>query len=75
MEPLSETTVEGFENENFPEAAYAQGNEHTADDYTPEERAAWDAGAYNSLEYDGAAEEFVETYDEYHGEGCYSDDQ
>ncbi|KAK3283622.1 hypothetical protein CYMTET_8708 [Cymbomonas tetramitiformis] len=68
VEPLPEPTVEDFEHDNFPEAAFVEGEEHD-DDYTPEEWEAWDAGAYDSHEYGGASEEFAEQFDEY-----YSDD-
>ncbi|KAK3288394.1 hypothetical protein CYMTET_4129 [Cymbomonas tetramitiformis] len=58
------TDREEFENENFPEAAFAEGEE-LDDGYTAEEWAAWDAGAYDSHEYGGASEEFTEHFDEY----------
>ncbi|KAK3273894.1 hypothetical protein CYMTET_17881 [Cymbomonas tetramitiformis] len=55
-----------FENEKFP----VSENE----EYTPEEWAAWESGAYDSLEHGGAQEEFVEHYDECDGEEYSSDD-
>ncbi|KAK3245508.1 hypothetical protein CYMTET_44926 [Cymbomonas tetramitiformis] len=59
-----EPDTEEFENDNFPEAAFAEGEEHNGD-YAPEEWAAWDAGAYESHEYGGASGEFAEHFDEY----------
>ncbi|KAK3246977.1 hypothetical protein CYMTET_43512 [Cymbomonas tetramitiformis] len=50
--------AEEFENENFPEADYAEGEGHRDGEHTPEEWAAWDAGAYESFEGGGAQEEF-----------------
>ncbi|KAK3275109.1 hypothetical protein CYMTET_16741 [Cymbomonas tetramitiformis] len=73
VEPLPEPTVEEFEHENFPEAAFAEGEEHD-DGYTAEEWAAWDAGAYTSHEYGGASEGFAEHFDEYVDDEYYSDD-
>ncbi|KAK3273273.1 hypothetical protein CYMTET_18479 [Cymbomonas tetramitiformis] len=73
VEPLPEPTVEEFEHEYFPEAAFAEGEEHD-DGYTAEEWAAWDAGAYNSHEYGGASEGFAEHFDEYIDDEYYSDD-
>ncbi len=73
VEPHSEPAVDDYESENFPEAAFAEGEEH-ADDYTPEEWAAWEAGAYESFEDGGAREEFVEHFSEYDDAEFYSDD-
>ncbi|KAK3247852.1 hypothetical protein CYMTET_42666 [Cymbomonas tetramitiformis] len=70
---VSEPTVEDCDHEDFPEAAYAEGEDH-ADDYTLEEWAAWEAGACESFEGGGAEEEYVEHFDGYDGEGYYSDD-
>ncbi|KAK3287770.1 hypothetical protein CYMTET_4724 [Cymbomonas tetramitiformis] len=65
--------TEEFENDNFPEAAFAEGGEFD-EDYTAEEWAAWNAGAYDAQEYGGAREEFAEHFDSYDGEEYYSDD-
>jgi len=74
VEPHPEHAVDGFENDNFPEANYAEEEERGDDGYTPEEWAAWDAGAYDAHEYGGAQEEYVEHFDEYGDEAYYSDD-
>ncbi|KAK3252982.1 hypothetical protein CYMTET_37746 [Cymbomonas tetramitiformis] len=65
--------TEEFENEYFPEAAFAEGEE-LDEGYTAEEWAAWDAGAYDAQEYGGAREEFAEHFDSYDEEEYYSDD-
>ncbi|KAK3233744.1 hypothetical protein CYMTET_55977 [Cymbomonas tetramitiformis] len=71
---MAKPTIGDCDHEDFPEAAYAEGEDH-ADDYTPEEWAAWEAGAYESFEDGGGAEEeYVEHFDGYDGKGYYSDD-
>ncbi|KAK3249498.1 hypothetical protein CYMTET_41051 [Cymbomonas tetramitiformis] len=69
----SQSTVEHFENDNFPESAFAEGEERD-DEYTAEEWAAGEAGAYDSHEYGGASKEFAEHFDEYVDDEYYSDD-
>ncbi|KAK3280269.1 hypothetical protein CYMTET_11882 [Cymbomonas tetramitiformis] len=73
VEPLPEHTGEHFEDDKIPEAAFAEGEE-LDDDYTAEEWAAWDAGAYDAQGYGGAREEFAEHFVSYDGEEYYSDD-
>ncbi|KAK3286212.1 hypothetical protein CYMTET_6214 [Cymbomonas tetramitiformis] len=73
---FSEPDAECFENENFPEADFVEGESNDGE-YTPEEWAAWDAGSYDSTFEDGGAqEEFIKHFDayddvEYHPDDCY----